>query len=198
MTAEVSSSANGAVPRTRNVEWKRYKEFSIRGGSFKAPISPDTIASPLFLDELERSILAQFVPNFELGIMVYGSIAGGLVTYGRGHNGRSYLAGQGRARNDDDESKEIIGRVTVAPFVGDGDSVLRLLRVGRRGDHRQRGRRGDAVQLQRRFDRAGRDVASFRTPATSSTVGGSADPRSSPGPTARRRSVWRVSIGATK
>jgi len=136
VTAEVSSTPGGPNPRTETsfVEWKRYKELSIRAGSFKAPISPDTIGSPLFLDEIERSILAQFVPNFEVGVMAYGTFWDGLLTYQVAvTNGRSYLAGQGRARNDDDESKEVVGRWTVAPFVEDKHNILRRLRVGLAG-----------------------------------------------------------------
>jgi len=133
MTSEVSTTTAGPNPRleTTYVEWKPFKEFSIRGGNLKSPMSPDTIASPLFLDEIERSIFAGFVPNFEVGLMIYGSFWESLLTYQMAvTNGRSYFFGQGRARNDDDESKEVIGRVTVAPFVQDPESILRLFRVG--------------------------------------------------------------------
>ncbi len=133
VTGEISSSAAGSVARTETtyVEWKRFQEFCIRAGSLKVPISPDTIASPLFLDEIERSVLALFVPSFELAIMAYGSLGESVVTWQAAvSNGRSYTAGAGRARNDDDGAKEWIGRVTFAPFVQNTESVLRLLRVG--------------------------------------------------------------------
>jgi phosphate-selective porin len=133
VTAEVSTAATGPNARLEAtyVEWKRYQELSFRFGNFKQPLSPDTIASPLFLDEIERSVLALFVPSFEMGFMAYGSFWDSVVTYQAAvTNGRSYTAGQGRARNDDDEAKEAIGRVTLAPFVQDKDSVLRLLRAG--------------------------------------------------------------------
>jgi len=133
VTGEISTTTAGPTARleTTYLEWKRYQEFNLRFGNFKAPLSIDTISSPLFLDEIERSVLALFVPNFELGFMAYGSLWESVVTYQAAvTNGRSYLAGQGRARNDDDESKEVIGRVTLAPFVQDNNNVLRLLRVG--------------------------------------------------------------------
>src|SRR6185295_256471 len=41
-----------------------------------------------------------------------------------------YLSGQGRARNDDDEAKEVVGRVAVAPFIGGEGNVLKALRLG--------------------------------------------------------------------
>ena len=158
VTAEVSTTTAGPNARSETsfVEWKRFREFSIRGGSFKAPISPDTIASPLFLDEIERSILAQFVPNFELGLMIYGGFANNLLTYQAAvTNGRSYLAGQGRARNDDDESKELVGRVTVAPFVGEEGTALRNLRVGVAGTIG----RADDVPMQSNFTIASTELA---------------------------------------
>lgn len=133
VTAEVSTTTAGptARPETTYVEWKRFSEFSMRFGNIKVPISPDTIASPLYLDEIERSIFALFVPNFELAAMAYGSLWESVVTWQAAlSNGRSYTAGQGRARNDDDGAKEGIGRVTLAPFVQDKENVLRLLRVG--------------------------------------------------------------------
>jgi phosphate-selective porin OprO/OprP len=133
VTAEVATTTAGPNARLEStyVEWKRYQEFSLRFGNFKSPFSIDTISSPLFLDEIERSVLALFVPSFELGFMAYGSLWDSVVTYQAAvTNGRSYLAGTGRTTNDDDESKEAIGRLTLAPFVQDKGNVLRLLRVG--------------------------------------------------------------------
>jgi phosphate-selective porin len=136
VTAEVTTTTAGptARPETTYVEWKKYQEFSIRAGNLKSTISIDTISSPLFLDEIERSVLALFVPNFELGAYAYGSFADSLFTYQIGvSNGRSYLAGQGRARNDDDNAKEGIGRITLAPFVGYDGNIFRNLRFGLSG-----------------------------------------------------------------
>jgi len=133
VTGEISTNQAGPIarPETNYVEWKRYQEFSFRAGNIKVPISIDTIASPLFLDEIERSVLAFFVPNFELAMMAYGSLWDSVVTYQAAlSNGRSLTAGQGRGRNDDDGAKEVIGRMTFAPFVQDKDNVLRLLRLG--------------------------------------------------------------------
>ncbi len=133
VTVELSSTITGPVARSETtfLEWKKYQEFSVRAGNFKAPMSIDTISSPLFLDEVERSVLAMFVPNFELGAMVYGSFAESVFTYQAAvTNGRSYLAGQGRTRNDDDGAKEVVGRLTLAPFAGDTGGFFRNLRLG--------------------------------------------------------------------
>jgi phosphate-selective porin len=157
-TFEVSTSTAGPNARSETsfVEWKKFRECSIRAGNFKAPISVDTISSPLFLDEIERSMLAQFVPNFELGLMIHGIVADGQMTYQAAvTNGRSYLAGQGRARNDDDESKEFVGRITVAPFVGSEGNVLKNLRLGAAGTIG----RADDVPMQSSFSIASTELA---------------------------------------
>src|SRR4029077_333014 len=84
-------------------------------------------------------------------------------------NGRSYLAGQGRARNDDDEAKEVIGRVTIAPFVGDKDNVLRFLRAGVAGSVGS----ADAIPMQTNFVVASTELAvSWMIPNTNDFLDG--------------------------
>jgi phosphate-selective porin OprO and OprP len=172
VTGEVSTSSAGASARTETtfVEWKQFPQFSIRGGSFKSPISPDTIFSPLYLDEIERSMFAQFVPNFELGLMVHGTFWDEVLTYQAAvTNGRSYLAGQGRARNDDDGAKEGIGRVTLAPFLPESDHVLRRLRVGLAGTVGS----ADDVPMQTNFSLASTELAvTWMIPNTGSFLEG--------------------------
>jgi phosphate-selective porin len=172
VTAELATTTAGpaARPETTYVEWKRFQEFSVRAGNLKSTISIDTISSPLFLDEIERSVLALFVPSFELGFYAYGSFADSLLTYQIGaSNGRSYLAGQGRARNDDDSAKEGIGRVTLAPFVGDDGNVLRNLRFGLSGSAGS----ATAVPMQGNFNFASTELAvTWMIPNTGSFLDG--------------------------
>ena len=172
VTGEISTSTAGPVarPETNYVEWKRFEEFSIRAGNLKVPISPDTIASPLFLDEIERSVLALFVPNFELAIMAYGSLWESTVTWQAAvSNGRSYTAGQGRGRNDDDGAKEVIGRITFAPFAPDKGNVLRLLRVGIAGTVGSSAK----APMQTNFNLASTELAvTWLTPNTNSFLDG--------------------------
>jgi len=172
VTGEIGTNQAGPIarPETNYVEWKRFQEFSVRAGNLKVPISPDTIASPLFLDEIERSVLAFFVPNFELAIMSYGSLWDSVVTWQAAvSNGRSFTAAQGRGRNDDDGTKEWIGRITFAPFVQDKESVLRLLRVGIAGTT---GRATD-VPMQANFAPTSTELAvTWLTPNTGNFLDG--------------------------
>jgi phosphate-selective porin len=172
VTVELSTTTAGPTARseTTYLEWKRYQEFSVRAGNFKAPMSIDTISSPLFLDEVERSVLAMFVPNFEMGAMVHGSFADSFFTYQAAvTNGRSYLAGQGRARNDDDGAKEVVGRVTLAPFVGDQGGPLRNLRLGLSGSVGS----ANSVPMQSNFSFASTELAvTWMIPNTGSFLDG--------------------------
>ncbi len=133
MYGDFTSSAGGPVAsiETAWVEWKRFEEFRIIFGQFKAPNSMETMSSTLFPDCVERSILSRFVPGLELGINAYGKLWDGLLTYQAAlTNGRSHLASAGRTRNDDNDEKEVLGRLTLSPFVGDKDSFLSKLRLG--------------------------------------------------------------------
>jgi len=172
VTVELSSTTAGPTARseTTYVEWKRYPEFSVRAGNLKMPMSIDTISSPLFLDEIERSVLALFVPNFELGAFAYGSFSDTLFTYQAGvSNGRSYLAGQGRTRNDDDGAKEAIGRVTLAPFISQEGSGLRNLRFGLSGSVGS----ANEVPMQTNFNFASTELAvTWMIPNTGSFLDG--------------------------
>jgi phosphate-selective porin len=136
VTGGVATTTGGPNARLDStyIEWKRLKELRILAGNFRQPISPETMGSLMFMDEIERSVLAPFVPSFELGLMAYGRLWEDVVSYHASvTNGRSYLASQGRSRNDDDNTKEAIGRLAVAPFARDQDGVLRHLTIGLAG-----------------------------------------------------------------
>lgn len=125
-------SAPGATLVTGYVDWRRYREFTLLFGMFKAPISQETaVTSPLFTDPIERSILSRFVPSYEMGIMAYGTIGGGLLGYQAAvTNGRLHLSTSGRARNDDNDAKEFLLRVTTMPWKDDPSPLLHGLRFG--------------------------------------------------------------------
>ncbi|HZE99439.1 MAG TPA: porin [Planctomycetota bacterium] len=113
------------------VEWKRWAEFSLRFGQFKAPQSQEELCSLLFTEFNERSILSRFVPSYDIGLQAQGRLFENVVAYQAAiTNGRSHLENAGRLRNDDNDEKEYLGRVTVSPFVTDKDSVFAGLRLG--------------------------------------------------------------------
>ncbi len=129
---DMASSAGGPVSSLEEawLEWKRLEEFRLLLGQFRAPNSVETMTPTLFTDCVERSVLARFVPDLEIGVMAHGLLWERRLGYQVAvTNGRAHLAGAGRTRNDDTDEKEILARVTASPFEGE-DSALRHLRLG--------------------------------------------------------------------
>jgi phosphate-selective porin OprO/OprP len=123
--------STGAIIEEAWVEWKTLKEFRLMFGSFKAPASFEITDSPRFAKLIQRSPMARFEPNFDTGIKAYGSFLDTMFTYELAvSNGRSHLANTGRDNNDDNDGKEYVGRITVAPFAGDKDSPFKYFRLG--------------------------------------------------------------------
>jgi phosphate-selective porin len=130
-TATALPASTGAIIEEAWVEWKTFKEIRLMFGSFKAPASFEITDSPRFAKIIQRSPIARFEPNFDTGIKAYGSFLDNTFTYELAvSNGRSHLANVGRDNNDDNDGKEYVGRITIAPFASDKDSPLKYFRVG--------------------------------------------------------------------
>jgi phosphate-selective porin OprO/OprP len=131
------SSSTGPTPTLQSayVEWKKLREFRLQVGQFKVPISQERLRSRLFSDFVEDSILTRFVPGYDLGILAYGQLAGGAAGYQAAVvHGRSHLDNAGRSRHDDNDEKELAGRVTFSPWAPDKEAFfLKGLRVGLAG-----------------------------------------------------------------
>src|SRR6185295_13210411 len=97
-----STVSTGAIVEEGWVEWKSFKEVRLQFGSFKAPVSFETTDSPRFAALIQRSPMARFMPNFDLGAKAYGSFADTALTYELAlTNGRSHLSNTGRDNPDD-------------------------------------------------------------------------------------------------
>jgi len=131
VAAVPANVSTGAIIEEGWVEWKQLKEFRLQFGSFKQPLSMETTDSPRFAALIQRSPMARFMPNFDLGAKAYGSFADTALTYELAlTNGRSHLSNTGRDNPDDNDGKEYAGRLTTAPFVSDKESFLKGLRLG--------------------------------------------------------------------
>lgn len=113
------SSSTGPTPTLQSsfVEWKKLKEFRLMFGQFKAPMSQERLRSALFSDFIENSVLTRFVPGYEIGVQAWGQVdvLGYQVAV---TNGRGHLDSAGRSRNDDNDEKELVARLTVTPIAG--------------------------------------------------------------------------------
>jgi len=63
------------------VGWRRIPEFSIRIGQIKEPFGQEQTTPDRFLDFDERAQGDKFTPSRDIGAMVFGTLAGGVVTY---------------------------------------------------------------------------------------------------------------------
>lgn len=113
------SSPTGPAPilQASFVEWRKLKELRLMFGQFKAPMSQERLRSALFSDFVENSTLTRLVPGYEIGIQAQGQIdvLGYQVAV---TNGRSHLDSAGRSRNDDNDEKELVARLTLTPIAG--------------------------------------------------------------------------------
>jgi phosphate-selective porin OprO/OprP len=138
------SPTTGALIEEAWVEWKPAKELKLFFGQFKGPISMETTDSPRFLEAIQRSPMARFMPGMDLGIRVEGGIWDGLLHYQLAvTNGRSHVVNAGRNQIDDNDGKEYMGRLQVQPFVGDKESILHGLRLGVYGSFSHIGQDGN-------------------------------------------------------
>jgi phosphate-selective porin OprO and OprP len=125
------SPAAGALIEEAWVEWKALKVARLFFGQFKAPNSMETTDSPRFLEAIQRSPMARFVPGMDLGVRVEGGFGDGLLSYQLAvTNGRSHVVNAGRNQIDDNDGKEYLARLQVAPFTGMKDTPLHGLRFG--------------------------------------------------------------------
>ena len=127
----ISSTSSTVNPRQAshldvawfNAAWWQGAQF--RFGQFKMPMSIEEQTSSRFIDFQERSIVNQFVPAKERGIMLHGTPTTGLFY------GVAVSTGQGKNNNENDnttDGTDYIGRVgvNIAEMVGQKSAVYHL------------------------------------------------------------------------
>lgn len=104
--------------------------FTLQFGQFKQPFSQEETTSSRFIDFAERSVYnaGLIVPSRDVGLMLSGSAAEGLLQWNLGaFNG----SGVGKPKNlaDNNDEKDLAGRIFITPF-RTAPGLLRDLRVG--------------------------------------------------------------------
>ncbi len=99
----------------------------VRVGKFKSPVGLERLQSATALSFVERAYPTAIVPNRDLGVMLHGDLAGGVVAYAAGlfdgaPNG-------GSVDGDLNDGKDVAGRVFLSPFKR-GQSALKGLGFG--------------------------------------------------------------------
>jgi len=105
--------------------------FRVRAGKGKTPFGFERLHSDSNVLFMERAFPTALVPNRDIGVQVLGDISGGVVSYLAGvMNG---VTDGGSAEVDNNDGKDVAGRVIVRPFSKRADAPLRGLGLGLAG-----------------------------------------------------------------
>lgn len=93
------------------VDLRFFPELRFRAGQFKVPFSLEELTSSRFIDFVERSIVNELAPTRDRGVMLYGDLAGGMVSYALGS-----FNGTGEDTSDNNTEYDLAARVAFTPF----------------------------------------------------------------------------------
>jgi phosphate-selective porin OprO/OprP len=99
----------------------------VRVGKFKSPVGLERLQSATALTFVERAFPTVLVPNRDVGVVLHGDLAGGVVAYAAG-----VLDGApdgGSVDLDLNDGKDVVGRVFLSPFKR-GSTALKALGFG--------------------------------------------------------------------
>ena len=119
--------------------WMNYRyrpELQLKAGKFKGPVGFEMLQSDAMLPFNERSLVTDFVPIRNLGIQLWGDLAGGAVSYAAGiFNG----SGDGRVASNSDfgDDKEVAGRLAFLPFKNSDIAAVQGFGFGAGGSYSQ-------------------------------------------------------------
>lgn len=138
-------AGNSSAITDAYLEYTGFKPVTLTMGQFKEPFSLETLTSDLFVTFMERASLAAFAPDRNIGFMVSTNDSSqiGAWTAAAGVFG----SGTGVASTDD-ESRDITGRLTLAPIAGNDE----VLHFGVAGSHRVPDSATDSYRVQSRSE----------------------------------------------
>ncbi len=109
------------------VDFKLSPKLKLRAGKYKSPVGLERLQSATAINFVERAFPTAIVPNRDLGLMLHGDLAGGVVSYAA-----AVLNGAPDGGNLDldlADGKDIAGRIFLSPFKK-GESALKGLGFG--------------------------------------------------------------------
>jgi phosphate-selective porin OprO/OprP len=96
----------------------------VRVGKFKSPVGLERLQSATALAFVERAYPTALVPNRDVGVMLHGNLAGGVVAYAAGvFNG---APDGGSVDLDLADGKDVAGRLFLSPFKRGGGALKEL------------------------------------------------------------------------
>ncbi len=109
------------------LDFKPSPKLRVKVGKYKAPVGLERLQSATAIHFVERAFPTAIVPNRDLGIQLWGELAGGVVAYAAGiFDG---APDGGSVDTDQNDGKDLAGRVFLSPFKK-GSSVLKDLGFG--------------------------------------------------------------------
>lgn len=101
--------------------------FQIEAGKFKQPFSYEQLIQDRFVPSNERSMIDQMVPARDVGAMIHGEkLFGNRLDYAV-----SISNGEINGNGDDNQTKDVVGRIVVRPFAGwEAAPWLQLFQAG--------------------------------------------------------------------
>lgn len=110
------------------IEWKHFSQAKFRVGKFKEPFGIERLQSATDLRFVERALPTNLVPNRDIGVMLHGEFWKSIVSYQVGiFNG---VADGGSIDRDDNEGKDLAGRLFIHPFKNSRTEIFQGLGVG--------------------------------------------------------------------
>jgi phosphate-selective porin OprO/OprP len=118
------------------VNIRLFREIQLRGGKFKPPVGLERLMGEWELPFLERGLPTNLVPDRDIGVQLHGDVLGGTLVYAGGIFNGTGDAGIGG--NDNNDKKDLVGRIMLRPFQPTFIEPLRKLGLGiaaTRGTH---------------------------------------------------------------
>lgn len=105
-------------------------ELQVTFGRVREPIGLEQLQSDSVAFFAERSIVSQFVPNRDVGVMIGGNLLAGTVNYALGVFNGVPDGTNSPSNTDNNNKKDLVARVFVQPFKNDAASPWRGLGFG--------------------------------------------------------------------
>ncbi|MSR77489.1 MAG: porin [Candidatus Omnitrophica bacterium] len=125
---------NATVLQDAFIDFKYWKQASLKFGKFKSPIGIERLQSDASMMFMEFALSTNLVPNRDIGIDLHGELFDGVLNYDAGiFNGA--LDGANGDANDAHDDKEAAGRIFLQPFKNTTYDSLSGLGLGLGGSY---------------------------------------------------------------
>lgn len=117
-------------------EFKLDPAFKFRAGKFKAPLGLERLQSDAVANFTEVGLPSNLLSNREVGLQLSGDLFGDSLSYAVGiFNGSPDLGSSTAQDTDNNNDKDVVGRVFAQPFKNGGPEVFKGLGVGVAGSY---------------------------------------------------------------